>query len=127
MSNFKILILSLCLCITSCFPLNSPNTVEDVAELQTIVHDSCEYLKFRTYQGYYILTHKGNCTFCTQRSLHLESDAALTTHAIWLEVTKEDRNKGVFTIPFIRPSATYQVSQDGKNWKEYKPKSIDHE
>lgn len=121
MSNFKILILALCLCLVSCFPMDSPNTVD---ELQTIIHDSCEYL---TYEGSYALTHKGNCTFCTQRSLHLESDAALTTHAIWLEVTKEDRNKGVFTIPFIRPSATYQVSQDGKNWKEYKPKSIDHE
>jgi len=30
-------------------------------ELNTIKLDSCEYYKWRTYYGYYSITHKGNC------------------------------------------------------------------
>ncbi len=31
-------------------------------DFETIVIDSCEYI-----QGWYKLTHKGNCRFCTER------------------------------------------------------------
>lgn len=87
--------------------MNSPNTVEDVDELQTIIKDSCEYLKFRTYQGYYALTHKGNCTFCTQR--REESDQALTTRAIWFKLVDmheviDPSMKGTLNIPYLRGS-----------------------
>ena len=101
MSNFKILILALCLCLVSCFPMDSPNTVD---ELQTIIHDSCEYL---TYEGSYALTHKGNCTFCTQR--REESDQALTTRAIWFKLVNmheviDPSMKGTLNIPYLRGS-----------------------
>jgi hypothetical protein len=36
----------------------------------TIVIDSCEYLKMNTaagYQGYGYFAHKGNCRFCKER------------------------------------------------------------
>ncbi len=41
---------------------------EEMADVKIYVIDSCEYIgKLRGYQSD-ILTHKGNCKFCTERS-----------------------------------------------------------
>ena len=45
-----------------------PIEMGNVYENEIIVFDSCEYIKWRTYNGYYNITHKGNCKFCTERS-----------------------------------------------------------
>jgi len=34
---------------------------EGIWDLKTIKLDSCEYYRWRTYYGYYSITHKGNC------------------------------------------------------------------
>lgn len=32
--------------------------------------DGCEYLEFSTTHGFRIVTHKGNCKYCTERNLN---------------------------------------------------------
>jgi radical SAM protein with 4Fe4S-binding SPASM domain len=44
-----------------------PIEMGNVYENEIIVFDSCEYIKWRTYNGYYNLTHKGNCKYCRLR------------------------------------------------------------
>jgi hypothetical protein len=45
-----------------------PIEMGNVYENEIIVFDSCEYIKWRTYNGYYNITHKGDCKFCAERS-----------------------------------------------------------
>lgn len=35
---------------------------------KVIVLDSCEYIMYRTANGYLEITHKGNCKFCIERN-----------------------------------------------------------
>jgi len=35
---------------------------------EVVVIDSCEYLVNYTYRRNYVLTHKGNCKFCQERT-----------------------------------------------------------
>lgn len=46
-----------------CAPERTPATVTDSfgETYEVIVIEGCEYLRMRTSNGYYVLTHKGNC------------------------------------------------------------------
>lgn len=63
----SILIIILSIVVASC--LDDKTINKNISENSNIVIiDSCEYLKFRTYGGDYVGTHKGNCKFCTARN-----------------------------------------------------------
>lgn len=67
MSNFKILVLVFCIMVASCFPkLESI----DPPTYKTIVLDNCEYVYYMIGNSNFLgITHKGNCRFCTQRTM----------------------------------------------------------
>ena len=40
---------------------------KDGTQIEVIEFDGCEYLQFKTSDGYFVSTHKGNCKYCEQR------------------------------------------------------------
>ena len=46
-----------------------PDPMNGVMDYTVIVFDSCEYIKYRTHNGYYGVAHKGNCKYCKERTL----------------------------------------------------------
>lgn len=68
----NLLLLSLLfITITGCdnFKANyyNPTDTDDLTDKKIVIIDTCEYIQYRTYSGYFDVTHKGNCKHCQQR------------------------------------------------------------
>lgn len=61
----KVVILLVALFLISCSC--SEATPDRIGDLKVVTYDSCEYLMYSTYYGYYEVTHKGNCKYCEER------------------------------------------------------------
>ncbi len=60
----KIILLALAtLMMAGCY--NRQSKKVDGVDIVTI--DSCEYVRYETYSGHPVYSHKGNCHFCKER------------------------------------------------------------
>jgi hypothetical protein len=63
--------------MVSCIKAHEPKLVTkeyakvDVLSPEVVVIDSCEYIQYKSGNGYRHITHKGNCKFCAERNRKL--------------------------------------------------------
>ena len=120
MKQFTLLItLLLASCTFPMDPIKETDPLVDVHGFSVVTYDGCEYLKYRTFNEYFIITHKGNCRYCLERSQ---------------PVTMKSVNKVPLTISYSTQSSygnpqilwgDTTVHGDTLIWSQ--TKSIDHE